>query len=275
LRRLAVLPLLVLVTAGLMVGGSPAPLSVFSAALWPAPPTSLPVLRALGPESALAITSFAADPATLTLPNSTYFNVTTRGGISPLSYWYTGLPDGCLTQNTSSLRCQPYAAQLYYVTVTVNDSAHASVSSTLQFHSKIVYAPPPVITAYFVSPTAVVVGQQAIFTVNVTGGTPLISYFFTGLPKGCTSFSDAHLSCVPLAAGSYQVRVLVNDAVGYLTAQTVPFTVTGGSGASTNSTPLLLGSGGGLVGLVAMAAVVVLVAMLLVRQTRRRKPPTV
>jgi hypothetical protein len=69
--------------------------------------------------------------------------------------------------------------------------------------------------------------------------------------------------------------VLVNDAVGYLTAQTVLFTVTGGSGASTNSTPVLLGSGVGLVALGAMVVVVVAVGMLLVRQTRRRKPPTV
>lgn len=221
----------------------------------------------------LAITSFTANPALVTLPNATFFNVTATGGVPPLSYWYTRLPVGCLTQNTSSLRCTPYAAQFYYVTVIVNDSAHAFVNATLSFRSQIVYNPPPVIVAYDVVPSQVKVGQKAVFNVTVTGGTGLISFFFAGLPPGCTSFSASQLSCIPKGSGTFDVRVIVSDSVGFQLTQIIPFHVTPGAGSATTAGSPLLNTALALGGSVAIAAVLLAVGLLFLRRSRRVPPP--
>ena len=69
------------------------------------------------------VLSFGASPSTVRVGRTTFLNATTEGGAGALSYVYTGLPPGCSSSNTSSLRCTPVLAGSFPVTVYINDSA--------------------------------------------------------------------------------------------------------------------------------------------------------
>ncbi len=78
--------------------------------------------------------SLTAEPASLTLGDSTTLTTTTGGGVAPFSYVYTGLPKGCTTANSTSLPCTSTTLGTFNVTVTVTDhsGAHAVANATLK-----------------------------------------------------------------------------------------------------------------------------------------------
>ena len=78
----------------------------------------------------------------------------------------------------------------------------------------ILNSPLPVITSFVTSPNPVDVGATTVLRVSAEGGTGALSYAFSGLPPGCTSSNVPSLSCVPSTAGTYLVRVYVNDTGG-------------------------------------------------------------
>jgi YVTN family beta-propeller protein len=80
--------------------------------------------------------SLAADPASLTLRNTTVLTSTVVGGTSPYTFVYTGLPTGCLTGNTAQLSCEPTGTGSFQVTVSVTDhegrTAEANATVTVR-----------------------------------------------------------------------------------------------------------------------------------------------
>jgi YVTN family beta-propeller protein len=72
----------------------------------------------------------AVDPSSITLRNSTTVTATVSGGTSPFSYVYSGLPQGCVTQNSSSWSCTPTDTGSFTVRVNVTDSAGGSANAT-------------------------------------------------------------------------------------------------------------------------------------------------
>jgi YVTN family beta-propeller protein len=75
-------------------------------------------------------------------------------------------------------------------------------------------SPPTSISSFAPTPPAISLGSLARFVVTATGGTGNYSFQFTGLPAGCAS-SDTHLlTCTPTSAGTYPVKVYVNDTTG-------------------------------------------------------------
>jgi len=86
--------------------------------------------------------SFSADPSAVRVGELTFLNASSIGGVGPLRYTYTGLPAGCASSNTSSLRCTPSSRGLFDVTVYVNDSAKesANASTDLEVYGT---SPPP------------------------------------------------------------------------------------------------------------------------------------
>jgi YVTN family beta-propeller protein len=75
-------------------------------------------------------------------------------------------------------------------------------------------SPPTSISSFAPTPAAISLGSPARFLVTATGGSGNYTYQYAGLPPGCLS-SDTHLlTCTPLAAGTYSVRVYVNDTTG-------------------------------------------------------------
>jgi hypothetical protein len=87
-----------------------------------------PTLEAtIVPALAVTMTAFPAR-----LFTGQVFNLTANatGGIPPLSYAWSGLPNGCLSTDTALISCFPTYAGLYNVSVTVSDDIGNSVSAT-------------------------------------------------------------------------------------------------------------------------------------------------
>jgi hypothetical protein len=70
------------------------------------------------------VQSFAASPSSFTVGTSSSLTVGTVGGAPPLSYAYSGLPDGCTAPPSSdaSFTCAPTKAGTYQINVTVTDA---------------------------------------------------------------------------------------------------------------------------------------------------------
>jgi len=60
---------------------------------------------------------------------------------------------------------------------------------------------------------------------EATGGAGPLSYTYTGLPAGCSSFNTATLSCSPSASGDFSITVYVNDSKGDSDSLTTSLTV--------------------------------------------------
>ena len=88
---------------------------------------------AVGP----VIFSFAANPPTVTVGGATFLNVSETGGVGAVHFAYSGLPPGCVSSDTSSLRCAPADAGRFAITAYVNDSEghNASAVTILQVGS--------------------------------------------------------------------------------------------------------------------------------------------
>jgi len=102
------------------------------------------------------ILSFAIQPNDSRPGEPSYLNVSSIGGVGPITFTFTGLPPGCLSSNTSSLRCVPAHAGAFSVTAYVNDSAgHSTNASASLFVWGLVITPAmplhaPVDWPYFV-----------------------------------------------------------------------------------------------------------------------------
>jgi hypothetical protein len=179
------------------------------------------------------ITYYAVSPSTVTTGASITFTVSAYGGIGYVRYAYSGLPEGCVSANSSTLTCTPTVAGGYIVTVYVNDSAKHSATATTPL---IVNSPAPtpnlVISAFAASPAIVTVGSSTTLTVSVSGGAGSLSFAYAGLPAGCLSANATSVSCVPTVSGNFTVRVFVNDTAKQSVSASAPFIVTKAAVAS-------------------------------------------
>lgn len=80
----------------------------------------------------LRVTTFKASPASLTVGSWTNLSATVVGQKGSVYFSYLGLPDGCLSQNVSTLPCRPLGPGNRSVTVSVTDTAgDRAAASTL------------------------------------------------------------------------------------------------------------------------------------------------
>ncbi len=73
---------------------------------------------------------------------------------------------------------------------------------------------PPTVPAPTASPAVLEAGTALTLSDAAYGGTPPLSYSWTGLPSGCASVNASSLTCVPVGAGPFRVVVHVADANG-------------------------------------------------------------
>jgi hypothetical protein len=159
---------------------------------------------------ALAIAAFTEQPAAITLGNSTVLNLSTTGGIAPLSTHYSGLPQGCAGSSTT-LRCSPSQSGTFTITATVQDSAGDQVNGSV---SLTVNARPNAATVV-ASPDRLELGDLLRLGAHVANGTAPFAFAWSGIPPGCAPADAAELSCVPNAAGSFEVGLVITDAFGW------------------------------------------------------------
>jgi PKD domain/Galactose oxidase, central domain len=153
----------------------------------------------------------AINPAAVDVNQS--FVVTTRPVAtgSPLSYAYSGLPSGCLTANTSSLRCTPTASGLYHLRINVSDPSGTSIS----VNRTIQVAPALATPALLVMPTSFDLGGRLYVNATIVGGVSPYSFQYLGVPFGCFGpYVTSNFSCTPTQSGSWNLSVRVTDANG-------------------------------------------------------------
>jgi hypothetical protein len=68
-----------------------------------------------------AVVSFVVTPSTIQLGQNLTFSVNVTGGTGPLTYNYSALPTGCVSQNASNFTCRPTETGTFQVGVVVTD----------------------------------------------------------------------------------------------------------------------------------------------------------
>lgn len=170
---------------------------------------------------------------------TTYLNASTTGGSGSGTYTWTwsGLPQGCVPQNSSTLTCSPTAKGSYSVGVWVKD---VTGSGTLTSYTSLSVSP-HLSTGVSASPPTTDVGSPTTFTAAVSGGSGGFIYIWAGLPQGCNPSNVTSLRCSPSQAGPYLVQVTVKDSFGYTNASpVVAFTVHSPPAASLTENRTLL-----------------------------------
>lgn len=164
--------------------------------------------------SPLVIGSFKADPSTLPSGNTTTFSSVLSGGITPYSYVYRGLPQGCASKDSSTLSCTPTISGSFKVVLNVTDSHGDSASASTNLTVTSGPGSRLAIVSYAAAPNPVTVGSVTNISVVLSGGNLPYSYAYSGLPAGCSSQNSAAFACTPAMAGTFTVELEAADANG-------------------------------------------------------------
>lgn len=149
------------------------------------------------------------------------FSVVASGGSGGYTYAWSGLPAGCTSSGSASDSCSPIGAGTFSIVVVVTDSNGFEVTSgALPFS---VYSLPSVTLS--VTPSSVLQAGSVTFTAVASGGAGGLVYSWNGLPSGCAATTDVTLTCLPSAAGTYNVTVTVTDLNGGQSSSSVGLTV--------------------------------------------------
>jgi hypothetical protein len=166
----------------------------------------------------------SASPVSVDLSQSTIISANALFGSGGFSYVWSGLPTGC-TGSSASFACTPETSGIFTVSVVVTDSnGHGASSGTLS----ITVYPDPSVTVPSASRPSSDMGQFLWFNTTLTApGSGGDTYWWKGLPTGCTNSSTASLGpCSASASNTYTVLVKVRDSNGFVSSSTgITFTV--------------------------------------------------
>jgi DNA-binding beta-propeller fold protein YncE len=163
--------------------------------------------------SSLDMTVYPALIATLAVSNSTpalgqsvEFNATGSGGLSPYSFYYGGLPPGCVSVDSPTIGCLPTQAGFYNVSVTVSDGSGGEAGATVAMRV--------IFDFTLVAPSQTTVGEPLTLHVLFPGTESGVTYAYSGLPPGCLSSDAPTLTCTPDRVGTYTVSATVENTAG-------------------------------------------------------------
>jgi hypothetical protein len=164
------------------------------------------------------VTSFAPDPATITVGQSTTFTVVASGGSSPVSVLeYSGLPVGCASSPSFTLQCQPSVPGTFAVSVLAADELGvvAGGNTTLTVNPASGGTGGGIrVNSFSAFPNPLELGGSTTLSVAASGGNGSLYYSYGGLPGGCGSANEASIGCVPSEPGNFTVTVAVQDDLG-------------------------------------------------------------
>jgi hypothetical protein len=169
----------------------------------------------------LSISGFAASASRVVLGANLTLAVGIAGGLSPLAFSYSGLPVGCLSQNSSVLTCQPTGVGNFSPTVRVVDALGQVGFASLSLQVVAMVVAPLRIVGFEAVPDNLSLGQTVSFLLDLSGPATNATLTYSGLPTGCRPENVTPLRCSPTGVGSFSVTVTaVARAGGTATAVT-------------------------------------------------------
>src|SRR5206468_11805091 len=164
----------------------------------------------------------SAQPASVDLGQTVVFSTSTAGGSGGYSYYWTGLPPGCVSTNSATISCQVTSLGTYNIVAASTDSNGLLVYSTpLTFTP----TPDPRVVAFTASPSSLDLSRQVTFEVSGTGGVRPLSFIYSGLPPGCQTSNSTTITCTPTTVGVYTVTIRVSDSNGFTVTSSLSVTV--------------------------------------------------
>lgn len=146
-------------------------------------------------------------------------NVAATGGVPPITYSATGLPDGLGMASTGDITGTPTTAGQYSVRVTAKDSSVVTAPITVSATYTINITPVTLALGTASLPDGVV-GVAYTGSVSATGGTKPYTFAATGLPDGLGMSAAGAVSGTPTTAGTFTVTASVTDAASGAARQT-------------------------------------------------------
>ncbi|HTT26304.1 MAG TPA: hypothetical protein VMH90_05015 [Thermoplasmata archaeon] len=167
------------------------------------------------------VSSGISSGGVIDLGNSVEFWLNATSGTAPYSYFFYGLPTGCISANASTMRCTPGATGNSTITGNVTDAVgvYRTVTYDLSVRAHLGIA------SAAATPAGVDIGVTTNLSVTFGGGTAPYTVSYVGLPGGCSSANVPVLACTPLVAGTYSIKAVVQDAYGATASSTIALTV--------------------------------------------------
>jgi hypothetical protein len=150
--------------------------------------------------------------------------VSAAGGVPPITYSGSGLPDGLTLASNGDITGTPTTAGLFSFRVTAKDSSVATAPVTVTATYSIKVAPPTLALGPATLPDGVV-GLPYSGSLTATGGVKPYNFTASGLPDGLILGTDGAISGTALAAGSFSVNATVTDAANASVKQTYTITI--------------------------------------------------
>jgi DNA-binding beta-propeller fold protein YncE len=167
------------------------------------------------------ITFMAATPNPVDVGATTSILLGVVGGAGPSSIAYTGLPSGCISENSLVLNCTVGVASIYTINATVQDSLGfvAQASTVLSVN------PALSVQVFQDGATGVEmdVGESHSLGATVSGGTGPFNFTWN-FGNGSTGFGP-NVTLSYNTAGTYFVTLVVRDAGGGVTGLTLLATI--------------------------------------------------
>lgn len=158
------------------------------------------------------------------------------GGTPPYSFYYDFGDGTTWTSNDSSTTHVYGAAGTKTVAVAVTDATGVNRSARASFYLSV--PPKPLTGNLSFAPSMPEVSGALSIAANVTGGYPVYSYNWTGLPLGCTATNTPAVSCTPTAGATTLVQLVVRDSGPDVTTASASLTVMPKLNASIDTTTL-------------------------------------
>ncbi|MDE1819552.1 MAG: PKD domain-containing protein [Euryarchaeota archaeon] len=159
---------------------------------------------------ALAGALLTASRSLLDVGQTTLFAASASGGAGGDTFAWSGLPSGCSGGSSSSVTCVPAASGPFTVSIVATDANGATASANVA----LTVSSDPSVSVPSSSRSSLDVGQSTSLSSVATPGSGTPVYAWSGLPTGCLSANALTLSCAPTGAGTFVVRVTVQDSNG-------------------------------------------------------------
>jgi YVTN family beta-propeller protein len=184
--------------------------------------SALSVVSAASPGGAPFTASLSVTPSETDVGTAVVFAASASYKPWDYDYRYVNLPAGCVTQNTSTLRCLTSApvtnlTTSVRVTSTSGDFVNASATVTV--------LPAVSIASFTASRYVLTIDTSISFTAVTAGGIPPYAFSYPDLPPGCPTVTTGQFTCQPNRAGYYPVTVLVVDGAKLPATQTLNVTI--------------------------------------------------